>query len=103
MVKEQISEYQLRILLEQHENYTFPEFICMWRRIRGDKRRAIWCATGITQTRLFYLENGRFKKMPTNLELKNLSAFYSIPPLLLSRKARKFIKSGQAKRQGDSS
>jgi len=100
MKKEDITNFRIQKVMEEESAYDFPIFLRMLRRMHGMQRKCVSEDTGIPETRLFYLENGRFKRRPGIDEIRLLSEYYGVEANLLDEKAKIFLKSGKAKPQG---
>lgn len=59
-------------------NYIFPILLKFLRQTEGKSRKQICEDTGLTENRLFYLENGSFKWPPKEHEYDLLSDRYGI-------------------------
>ncbi len=101
MKKEDIVYFRIQKVFEDQTDYEFPVFLRLLRRLHGMQRKFVCADIGISETRLFYLENGRFKRMPGLDELALLGDYYGVQRTLLAEKAKNFLKSGKSRRQGD--
>lgn len=101
MKRDEISKFRVKKIIEDAENYTFPVLLLMLRRTYGMQRKGVSADIDLREGRLFYLEHGRFNKMPAPDELKILSEYYNFPEATLKRKAKEFLDSGACRKQGD--
>lgn len=100
MRREDITKFRIQRVLECHENYKFPEFMKMLRRMHGMQRRCVCDDTGISEHRLYYLENGCFRRRLGSDEVRVLSDFYGVDYKIMKKKSDDFIDSGEGKAQG---
>ncbi len=97
------SEYQelkIKEIVKRHGEYEFPLFLTMLRKAIGYTRVTCSIDTGISCTRLHFLEAGRFKKID-KWEVHILAAYYGVPEKLLNRKANSFIRKSNRLQKGD--
>lgn len=99
MKREDITNFRIQKVIDDESQYDFPLFLRMLRRMYGMQRKCVSEDTGIAETRLFYLENGRFKRRLGNDELRLLSEYYNVGMDLLESKVNDFLKSGKARAQ----
>lgn len=99
MKREEISQFKINRVIQEEGKYSFPEFLKLLRRMYGMQRKYVSEDTGIAETRLFYLENGRFKRRLGTDELVILADYYGIDCELLKNKVDSFLKSGLARPQ----
>jgi hypothetical protein len=100
MKRQDIADFRIQKIISDQDQYEFPLFLRMLRRMCGMQRRCVSEDTGIAETRLFYLENGRFKRRLGVDEIRLLSEYYDVPCKLLEKKVTDFLDSGKARPQG---
>lgn len=100
MKREDLTAFRLKKLCEEEALYDFPDFLRIVRKMHGMNRRYVCQDVSITETRLYYLETGQFKKTPEKEELILIGKFYGIDPDQLMRKVNKFIAEGKCKPKG---
>lgn len=94
-----IADYRLEDVIARHAEFDFPEFLNTLRRSLGIQRRYLCQNTSLLESRMFYLEKGRFKRMPDDYELVTLAEYYGVDPKIMKRKCEVFLASGKAKPQ----
>ena len=96
---EEIKKLKLQKLMENHKAHDFPEFLALIRHIWGFTRKSVCVEVGISETRMLFLEQGRFKKLVPTHELKIISDYYGIDYDILLEKAKLFYDAGHGKPQ----
>jgi len=92
MKREEITGFKIQKLLKDQEIYDFPLFLSMLRKIHGAKRSVVSEDVGISMSKLFYLEKGRFDKNLSEVEVKILGNYYGVPSEVLREKSDKFLR-----------
>lgn len=90
MKKSDLVSFRIKKLVKEEEKYEFPDMLRMLRSIHGMKRKNVAIDLGLSQSRIFYLEYGGFKRFPSE-EITLLSDYYGVAPQLLRKKAKKFL------------
>jgi hypothetical protein len=99
MNRDEIARIRIQNIIKNHDSHDFPSFILLTRHIYGINRRTACYELGLGENRLFFLENGRFKRLPNDAELECLAVYYELPLTLLQQKAKKFLEDGKGKPQ----
>jgi hypothetical protein len=99
MRREEITEFKIQKLLKDRDIYDFPIFLSMLRKIHGAKRSVVSEDVGISLSKLFQLEKGKFDKYPSELDIKVLSHYYGVPHEVLREKSNKFLNLKKPKKQ----
>jgi len=91
MKRETIVSLRIKELEKKHEKYDFARFLYLLRNAFRLTREVVSDETGISETRLFCLETGRYLKNFRTKEIAILSAYYGINRVLLFDKAVKYF------------
>lgn len=83
------------VINSEHENQ-FPEFLLKLRKAAGFSRQRVSKETGISQSRITYLESGDFVNLPNELPL--LCDYFCVPRSLMMSKAKDYVYKKHLKR-----
>lgn len=95
-LRDEIAQVRMKGIIESEAEFTFPDFVRGLRKTLGITRIAMAKELGYHEMKLYYLESGKFVRMPEISFLASVSDYFGIPKDLLLRKAKVFVK-GQKK------
>ena len=87
-LREEIDQARIKDLVDNHNDFEFPEFVRCVRKTLGISRKHMGTCIGSTEMQLYYLESGALKRIPEMSLLCGIAAFLGISKLLLIQKAR---------------
>lgn len=91
--REAMLQDRVKSFIEKEEHFTFPEFLRGIRKSLDIPRKIISQETGIGEMKIYYLEEGKFIRMPELAIINSLADYLNIPQDLLIRKAKAYVKS----------
>lgn len=97
--KSEITKQKIHNLVLDIENLMFPEFLQSLRKIHGLTRRTVCEDLKFSPMRMFWIENGYFKRQIPMEELDKLAQYYGIHPSFLFSKLCHFEECEMSKSQ----
>jgi hypothetical protein len=91
MRKKDLIEQKLNEIVENHNNYEFPQFLQALRMAYDTPRRNVCKELSFSEMRLFCLEHGVFRKNIREEEANILGEYYGVDPSIIRKKANLFI------------
>ena len=90
-LRDEITQVRVKHFIEKENEFEFPAFLKGIRKTLGVTRKVLSVELGVHLMKIFYLEEGRFKRFPELSLLSSLSEYYGIPSDLLIDKAKKYV------------
>lgn len=89
-LKSELTKVRLESLMRQWEEKAFPEVLQGLRKAHGLSRRGVCKDLEFSEMRMFWLENGYFKKEIPDGEISLLAHYYGVDAELLFKKYLSF-------------
>lgn len=78
-LREQILDLKVQTLMKEESKFVFPEFMRLLRKSLGFTRRSVADVLGVSESKMYYLEDGRYRSRgPDHEFIVTLAHFYGI-------------------------
>lgn len=90
-LRDEIARVRIKNIIESKNEFEFPEFVRCLRKSLGIARTEMANDLGYHEMKLYYLESGKFVRMPEISFLASVADYFGIPRGILVRKAKTFV------------
>lgn len=90
-LREEFAQVRIKNIMDKESEFDFPEFVRCIRKSLSLSRKEMSKEMGIHEMKLYYLEFGKFKRMPELWILTSLADYFGMPKEILIHKAKMWI------------
>lgn len=96
-LREEVLKLKIKKLLAKEAQYDFPKFMRFIRKTYSITRKEVAETMGVSESKIYYMEAGNFKKSLDAHFLDTLANYYAIDKVLLWRKHNLYLQKKKPK------